>query len=277
MGTKVLEKTRMCVYLTNGGTCRHGPSCLFAHDISELRAAPSLEKTKMCPRLKNGCDGVLCGGSYAHDRSELRSTTDLFKTSMCKFFQQGHCSMGSNCRFAHGTDELRSPQFEMAFDIAEKASLAPTPPGFSDSPRTSSGSPVNIEDHSMMDIEQPGALLSTLDGIDLSVFGFSAEELRHALEMALDLANAESFTSDANTPTSVCGSSTGSIELDTPVPEYKLWSNRRRLSFIATHLHQRRNSRVPFESESAVNTSAEHTDTDYSVKEDLQALIKLIG
>jgi len=128
------RKTRLCKF-NAAGLCAMGASCAFAHDEGELRAAPDLYKTKMCPTmLRTGrCDQAAC--TYAHNSSELRTrgisteegmsdgnnvenmdpadttpsgSVNIFrKTKQCRFHAIGVCTKGRNCKFAHGTVESR--------------------------------------------------------------------------------------------------------------------------------------------------------------------------
>lgn len=269
-GTKVLAKTRMCVYISNGGSCRHGSACLFSHDLRELRAPPSLEKTKMCPQLKSGCeDGRLCGGAYAHSRDELRSTQDLFKTSMCKFFSNGHCSMGRHCRFAHGEYELRSPLFPLAFEIDQKAT---PPPGFQNDDFFSESTPNFFNTF----CDEPI--------IDLEGMGLTVAELRSALEVALQMEAASEqpemgafaeakflphlLHENIHSPSTPSSSTVADSQESS---EFRMWSTTRRLSLIASQLHERRNSKGGLIDETNNNISRD------SVKEELIALLKTLG
>ena len=91
-------KTKVCAFHLRG-MCAHGEHCTYAHDIGQLRTAPDLVKTRMCPR-KEYCFNTRC--LYAHSRDELRGTEDVYKTSLCRFWSNGRCSAGTNCRHAHG-------------------------------------------------------------------------------------------------------------------------------------------------------------------------------
>merc|ERR1719453_2848741 len=92
------------------GHCDSGGICPYAHDQSELRSKPDLEKTSMCINvLKFGmCTDGLC--RFAHKEEELRATHGFFKMKMCNFVASGRCKQGSACRFAHSKDELRNPK-----------------------------------------------------------------------------------------------------------------------------------------------------------------------
>mmetsp|Transcript_3396 Transcript_3396/g.9713 ORF Transcript_3396/g.9713 Transcript_3396/m.9713 type:complete len:207 (-) Transcript_3396:55-675(-) len=67
-------KTRYCKFFS-AGKCSLGAKCSFAHDPSELVAAPDLRCTKMCPAIrKTGwCTDSSC--SFAHSRDELRKVS----------------------------------------------------------------------------------------------------------------------------------------------------------------------------------------------------------
>ncbi|KAG2432292.1 hypothetical protein HYH02_013015 [Chlamydomonas schloesseri] len=83
-------KTMLCVNF-EGGSCKFGAHCQFAHGAHELRSrriqdqAPELQPPLQPPR-----------GSQQH------------KTQLCKWHQLGSCSFGARCKFAHGEEELRS-------------------------------------------------------------------------------------------------------------------------------------------------------------------------
>lgn len=68
---RVFHKTQLCRHLASG-YCRNGLDCPFAHSETELRPAPHLSKTMMCPAVKAG---GLCprgkphpGGHFAEGR-----------------------------------------------------------------------------------------------------------------------------------------------------------------------------------------------------------------
>ena len=123
-GTRALAKTRLCVHY-QGGLCKRGDACLFAHEAIELRVVPNLAGTKICPKLKSGECETQEDCPFAHNRDELRSTENLFKTSLCKFWDRGGCNLYQNCRFAHGIDELRV--IEPSTPLQSKAPVLVTP------------------------------------------------------------------------------------------------------------------------------------------------------
>ena len=120
-------KTQMCTFYKEARCPFPTDQCSFAHDPAELRHAPDLTKTKLCPKAAR-CRGRAC--QYAHSVEELRSTDLYFKSRLCKFFQQHQrCSLGDKCRFAHGHHELRSPPTD---SVTSSPVLAPS--GLPDSP-----------------------------------------------------------------------------------------------------------------------------------------------
>lgn len=102
---KDLQKTKLCIYHIQGN-CGLGTSCKFAHDVSEIRTAPDLAKTRLCTNFMNGtCFKDNC--SFAHGEAEL-VTPPSYKKKVCTWFQQGKCRNGAKCGFAHDLSELRS-------------------------------------------------------------------------------------------------------------------------------------------------------------------------
>lgn len=65
------SKTKLCLFYSQG-FCSRGAGCNFAHGEAELKDAPDLTRTKMCPKLvKFGeCKRVAC--KHAHSDHELR-------------------------------------------------------------------------------------------------------------------------------------------------------------------------------------------------------------
>lgn len=61
-------KTRSCRFY-GAGLCTKGDLCSFAHGRRELRAAPDLSRTKICPG-RESCRDELC--MFAHDASQRR-------------------------------------------------------------------------------------------------------------------------------------------------------------------------------------------------------------
>lgn len=122
-GTKDLAKTRLCSF---GPECKYGADCIFAHSVSELRAAPDLYKTKLCSNFMQGkCTDANC--NFAHGEEELKELPN-FKKKACKWFRKGTCRNGTKCGFAHGLQELR---VEPRSDIASTSKTIAPPPGLS--------------------------------------------------------------------------------------------------------------------------------------------------
>jgi len=72
LGRKLFSKTKMCKF-HRAGKCAKGEQCPWAHDPSELQAAPDLRRTKICKELvaKGKCTNAHC--SFAHSKEERRS------------------------------------------------------------------------------------------------------------------------------------------------------------------------------------------------------------
>jgi len=75
----VCLKTKMCKFFITG-QCTKEDQCMYAHSKDELKPAPNLSRTKVCPSLAESgfCTTKDC--PYAHDRSEIR-TVRLAKQS----------------------------------------------------------------------------------------------------------------------------------------------------------------------------------------------------
>eukprot|EP00931_Biecheleriopsis_adriatica_P055724 TRINITY_DN3300_c0_g1_i2.p1 TRINITY_DN3300_c0_g1~~TRINITY_DN3300_c0_g1_i2.p1 ORF type:complete len:710 (-),score=112.41 TRINITY_DN3300_c0_g1_i2:120-2249(-) len=103
-----LLKTEMCKFFLMN-RCGKGSECNFAHDASEIRSKPDLNRTSMCKTFLTcgNCDIPNC--AFAHDERELRTTAGFFKTKMCRFASSGRCKHGASCRFAHDPQELPQP------------------------------------------------------------------------------------------------------------------------------------------------------------------------
>ncbi|CAK9003326.1 unnamed protein product [Durusdinium trenchii] len=101
-----LQKTQMCKFFMNHRRCGRGSSCTFAHDLSEIRERPNLNRTSMCKAFltRGSCSNANC--AFAHDERELRATDGFFKSKMCRFASSGRCKHGSACRFAHAPEEI---------------------------------------------------------------------------------------------------------------------------------------------------------------------------
>eukprot|EP00930_Biecheleria_cincta_P007351 TRINITY_DN10855_c0_g1_i1.p1 TRINITY_DN10855_c0_g1~~TRINITY_DN10855_c0_g1_i1.p1 ORF type:complete len:275 (+),score=54.05 TRINITY_DN10855_c0_g1_i1:80-904(+) len=72
LGHELFSKTKMCRYY-RVGKCAKGMQCPWAHDASELKAAPDLRCTKLCKELitKGKCTKVNC--NFAHSKAECRT------------------------------------------------------------------------------------------------------------------------------------------------------------------------------------------------------------
>jgi len=67
----IFAKTTLCRF-HHVGLCRRGRACQWAHGLSELRQAPNLHNTKMCPAFRRSgiCSNPVCG--FAHSKDEKR-------------------------------------------------------------------------------------------------------------------------------------------------------------------------------------------------------------
>lgn len=74
MGSRMLEKTRLCKFFAARGRCNLEEACPFAHGDVELKPQPDLYRTRMCVR----------------------------------FMRQGACRFGDTCIFAHRVQDLRA-------------------------------------------------------------------------------------------------------------------------------------------------------------------------
>ena len=105
---KQFVKTQMCAFYLANRCKLTSDCCPYAHDVSELRQAPDLTKTRMCPEGQRCQRRESC--QYAHSPGELRSTDFFFKSRLCKFWEtQGKCVLGQSCRFAHGQADCAKP------------------------------------------------------------------------------------------------------------------------------------------------------------------------
>ncbi|CDJ41762.1 zinc finger (CCCH type) protein, putative [Eimeria tenella] len=107
----IFHKTRICPRLSLG-SCHLGSRCNFAHSIEELRPAPNLDKTKLCPSVIH--PGTPCSAKakgencrFAHSKAEIRHTSNMFKTNMCLKWIRGKCKKEAQCNHAHGYQELK--------------------------------------------------------------------------------------------------------------------------------------------------------------------------
>ncbi|XP_022590852.2 uncharacterized protein LOC34622502 [Cyclospora cayetanensis] len=107
----IFHKTRVCPRL-GLGACHLGSKCNFAHSLEELRPAPNLDKTKLCPSVLH--PGIVCPAKargevcrFAHNNSEIRHTSNMFKTNMCLKWIRGKCKKDAQCSHAHGHQELK--------------------------------------------------------------------------------------------------------------------------------------------------------------------------
>lgn len=96
----IFHKTRICPRLSLG-SCHLGSRCNFAHSLEELRPAPNLDKTKLCPSVLHpgtACPAKAKGETcrFAHSKAEIRHTSNMFKTNMCLKWIRGKCKVIDN-------------------------------------------------------------------------------------------------------------------------------------------------------------------------------------
>lgn len=104
------RKSRMCRFFVRG-ECTKGEQCMFAHGLSEIRCAPDLRKTSLCPDWQSGrCPLTAEECLRAHGPEDLRGTPAYLRTSLCKQFLKGKCHAGAACRHAHSEGELEAAQ-----------------------------------------------------------------------------------------------------------------------------------------------------------------------
>lgn len=144
-------KTELCRQFQQIGHCDYDNQCLFAHGISQLRAANDVIvlppeddspptsymvptairaiSTHQAPALVQDPKVIQVVPSPTLDGDEAQSPThtdvsgtskksvcnpQLFKTAICRTYSQfGNCPYGYKCRFAHGLSDLRpAPRFK---------------------------------------------------------------------------------------------------------------------------------------------------------------------
>eukprot|EP00930_Biecheleria_cincta_P105972 TRINITY_DN9912_c0_g1_i1.p1 TRINITY_DN9912_c0_g1~~TRINITY_DN9912_c0_g1_i1.p1 ORF type:complete len:557 (+),score=53.62 TRINITY_DN9912_c0_g1_i1:16-1686(+) len=121
---KQFLKTQLCqLYLR--GKCQQHELCRYAHGEGELRQAPDLCKTALCPGGSN-CQDENC--RFAHHWRELRATKEFLKKDPCKYFiQTGRCVLGKNCRYSHNSDLYVGGQHDQEENFqASSSSAGPT-------------------------------------------------------------------------------------------------------------------------------------------------------
>lgn len=75
-----LRKCEMCLFhMTPGMVCKKGDTCPYAHSRAELQVRPNLEKTAICPKVREGKECVNKYCKYAHKASELRFTDEAIR------------------------------------------------------------------------------------------------------------------------------------------------------------------------------------------------------
>lgn len=94
-------KTQLC-QLYKRGRCHRNDLCKYAHGEEELRQAPNLCKTALCPDGSN-CKDEAC--RFAHHKRELRATNEFLNKDPCRYFiRTGRCALGKKCRYSHSLD-----------------------------------------------------------------------------------------------------------------------------------------------------------------------------
>eukprot|EP00933_Yihiella_yeosuensis_P074593 TRINITY_DN8355_c0_g1_i5.p1 TRINITY_DN8355_c0_g1~~TRINITY_DN8355_c0_g1_i5.p1 ORF type:complete len:368 (+),score=77.73 TRINITY_DN8355_c0_g1_i5:76-1179(+) len=125
-------KTKMCNFFLEG-RCTKGDDCTFAHDESELAAAPPRSAPKGAEKGKGGKGSSFKGtgkvgtnnnpygiiipsmekdngaatGAYVDAARKSDSRPSNYKSVLCTHFENGDCRRGEACSFAHGEEELQ--------------------------------------------------------------------------------------------------------------------------------------------------------------------------
>eukprot|EP00930_Biecheleria_cincta_P019469 TRINITY_DN1484_c0_g4_i1.p1 TRINITY_DN1484_c0_g4~~TRINITY_DN1484_c0_g4_i1.p1 ORF type:complete len:243 (-),score=50.21 TRINITY_DN1484_c0_g4_i1:503-1231(-) len=72
LGLGIFSKTKMCKF-HQAGKCAKGLQCAWAHDASELNAAPDLRRTKLCKELINNGECTNANCNFAHNKEQFRT------------------------------------------------------------------------------------------------------------------------------------------------------------------------------------------------------------
>ena len=116
-------KTQLC-QLYKRGRCNRHELCRYAHGEEELRQAPDLCKTALCPE-GNNCKDENC--RFAHHRSELRATNEFQNKDPCKYIiRSGKCALGKSCRYSHSLDLCVDGQQDQAEGSQASSAAYPT-------------------------------------------------------------------------------------------------------------------------------------------------------
>lgn len=114
-------KTQLCQLFLRG-RCHRRELCRYAHGEEDLRQAPDLCKTALCPEGSN-CKDANC--RFAHHRRELRATNEFLKKDPCRYFiRSGRCALGKSCRYSHSLDLFADDGQEDQADRSQESSTA---------------------------------------------------------------------------------------------------------------------------------------------------------
>ena len=72
----------------------------------ELRIAPDMARTCLCPNLRATGQCLDPNCRYAHSREERRHDP-LLTRQLCKYYLQGDCLLGEACNFAHSMEKVK--------------------------------------------------------------------------------------------------------------------------------------------------------------------------
>ena len=103
------RRTKMCMAIQEGRSCRFGQACTYAHSTAELELGSRMGPADPNARREDG---------------SLKWQPHLRKTKLCKFFMErgGDCPYGPRCNFAHGEAALESAR-PASMDFVEREGL----------------------------------------------------------------------------------------------------------------------------------------------------------
>jgi len=112
------SKTRMCEFYGKQ-QCAKGGRCPFAHDATELQAAPNLDKTSICKKWLGGkCLAPSDQCAFAHGAHELRTTHQgLALARRAQITEVAPASPPTEVAHYEGTHRLPSAQIPPTRDL----------------------------------------------------------------------------------------------------------------------------------------------------------------